>query len=270
MPWLFKAGLILAALYLIGALMLYFLQRRMMFSPDQVRVSPEAVNIPGLHEVPLKTPDGHALYSWHLPAKSGRPTLLFFHGNGGNVANREEKFRQLSAAGYGVFMLGYRGFGGSDGVPGERVLVQDSGLAYDYLTGLGLAPSQIVIYGESIGTSIAVQLAAKVNAAALILEAPMYSVLSIAEARYPYLPVRFFLNDKFETNRFISKVSAPLLVIHGSEDGVIPLASGRALFDEAPEPKRFEVLVGAGHNNIYDFPIVDVIVDFLKSHDIDS
>lgn len=263
MGWLIKIGLVTLALYIVGAALLYALQRRMMFSPDPTRVSPLALDLPA-REVELQSQGGHRLYSWHLAAKDRQPTILFFHGNGGNVANREIKFRLLNAAGFGVFMLGYRGFGGSEGQPSEVALVKDARLAYDHLLKQGLEPAQIVIYGESIGSSIAVQLAAQVPSAAVILEAPMYSVLSIAEGRYPYVPVRTFLKDKFQTNLYIREINSPLLVIHGTRDEVIPMASGRRLFDLAREPKIFHAIEGGGHNNLYEFPIVDLMVDFLS------
>ena len=268
MNWVVKILMVIFALYVVGALTLYFLQGRIMFAPDTNRVLPSAVNLPGLEEVVLQTKQGHKLYSWYLPAKNGQPTLLFFHGNGGNVANREEKFRQLGARGFGVLMLGYRGFGGSEGSPSEAAMVEDAQLAYEHLKGQGLTSKQIVIYGESIGSSVAVQLAAKVQSAAVILEAPMYSVLSIAQSRYPYVPVRAFLRDKFETNLFIKQIKSPLLIVHGSDDGVIPLSSGLALYDVAIEPKRFHVVDGAQHNNLYDFPIVQEIVRFLADYEI--
>ncbi|GJM03590.1 MAG: alpha/beta hydrolase [Rhodomicrobium sp.] len=251
-------------LYLVSALALFFLQRRLVFSPDTTRVQPVNFELPKVSEVKLRSFNGHTLYCWYGPAATGKPTLLFLHGNGGNVAYRAEKFKKLMAEGYGVYMLGYRGFGGSEGAPSEVGLVRDSQVAYEYLRDqYKLQSEEIVIYGESIGTSVAVQLAAKVKAAALVLEAPMYSVLSIAQARYPYVPVRPFLRDKFETNLYIKDVTAPLLVVHGDKDEVIPLASGQALYELAPEPKRFEVINGAGHNDIYDYAVVPVIDEFL-------
>lgn len=270
MAFITKLAVFGLLIYVIGALSLFFLQRRLVFSPDKARVLPVNFELDQVSEIRLLSAAGHSLYCWYGPAAAGKPTLLFFHGNGGNVAYREEKFRQLMAEGYGVFMLGYRGFGGSGGAPSETALVADAGVAYQYLQDrYKLRPDDIVIYGESIGTSVAVQLAAKVPSAALILEAPMFSVLSIAEARYPYVPVRPFLRDKFETNLYIKDVKAPLLVVHGDQDGVIPLSSGRALFELANEPKRFEVIEGAAHNDIYDFPVVPVIAGFLDELNVD-
>ena len=263
MQWIWKILLFIGVFYVGLALLLYFLQRKMVFSPDPTYVAPELVDVKGLVEVELRSTQGHRLVNWYVPALAGKPTLLFFHGNGGNVANREDKFRQLTAHGLGVFMLGYRGFGGSEGQPSETAFVEDAQVAYDYLIASGIEPENIVIYGESIGTSVAVQLAAKVKNAAVILEAPMYSVLSIAKDRHPYFPVGTFLRDKFETNKHINNINSPLFVVHGDADGIIPLASGQRLFAAADEPKRFYVVKGGEHNNLYEFPIVDEMVQFL-------
>lgn len=264
MNWMFKIALGIVLFYLIVAAVLFFTQRRMMFGPDRTRVLPSSVNVKNVSEVELITPEGHVLYCWYGTAAANKPTILFFHGNGGNVANREDKYRQLMEQGYGIFMLGYRGFGGSGGSPSEVAFVKDARLAYDHLTKKnGLDASDIVIYGESIGTSVAVQLAATVPSHAVVLEAPMFSVLSIAQGLYPYVPVGSFLRDKFETNLFIGKVTAPLLIVHGDEDRVIPISSGRALYELANEPKRFQVISGGGHNDLYSLPIVAVISEFL-------
>lgn len=262
--WLWKIVLALFALYIGIALALYFLQRKLVFSPDPTYVSPDEVELKGIEEIKLRTKDGFDLFCWYAKAQVGQPTLLFFHGNGGNVANREEKFRQLMAKGYGVFMLGYRGFGGSEGKPSEAAFVKDAFLAYDYLRDVaGINETDMVIYGESIGTSVATQLAARVEAQALVLEAPMSSVTAVAQARYPYLRVRPFLRDRFESDRHIDMVKMPLLIIHGRDDGVIPLEFGQALFNAAVEPKKMVVIDGAGHNNLYDFPLVSEMDGFL-------
>lgn len=270
MSLIFKALLLLGGFYLLFAGLIYLYQRKLTFSPDVRYVAVESVGILGLREVLFSSADGHKLFSWYLPAQPSKPTLLFFHGNGGNVANREEKFRQLSAAGYGVFMLGYRGFGGSEGSPSEAGFVKDAAIAYQYLLDSGLQAHDIVIYGESIGTSVAVQLAAKVDCAGVILEAPMYSVLEIGKSRYPQLPVERYLRDPFLTYQHIDKIRSPLLVLHGSADGVIPLTSGEKLFNAAPEPKQMHVIKGGGHNNLYEYEIVPLITKFLIDQQIEA
>lgn len=270
MSLIVKALLLLGLIYLVFAGLIYLYQRKLTFSPDPSYVPVDTVGIEGLREVEFSSADGHRLYSWYLPARSGKATMLYFHGNGGNVANREDKFRQLSAAGYGVFMLGYRGFGGSEGNPSEAGFVKDATIAYQYLSDAGLQPRDIVIYGESIGTSVAVQLAAKADCSAIILEAPMHSVLEIGKTRYPHLPVERYLRDPFLTYQHIDKIRSPLLVIHGSADGVIPLASGEKLFNAAPGPKQMHVIKGGGHNNLYEYEIVPLITRFLIDQGLEA
>ncbi|GAA6211386.1 alpha/beta hydrolase [Hyphomicrobiales bacterium 4NK60-0047b] len=268
--WLWKIVLALFSLYMGIALALFFLQRKLVFSPDPTYVSPDDIELKGINEVVLKSKDGLKLYSWYAKAAANKPTFLFFHGNGGNVANREEKFRQLMAQGYGVFMLGYRGFGGSEGKPSEEAFVKDAFVAYDYLRDVAkIDEGQIVIYGESIGSSVATQLAARVEAQALVLEAPMSSVTAVAQARYPYLRVRPFLRDRFESDRHIANIAMPLLVIHGDDDQVIPLEFGKDLFSAAVQPKEMKVIPGAGHNDLYEHPLVEEVVRFLSSLDVE-
>lgn len=264
--WVWKLVLLMFALYAGVALALFFLQRKLVFVPDPVRVLPAEVGLAGVREIKLTTADkGLALYCWYGAAMAGKPTLLFFHGNGGNVSGRQDKFRQLMAEGYGVFMLGYRGYGGSEGKPSEAAFVKDAGLAYEHVKNeLGIAASDIVIYGESIGTSVATQLAAKVEARALVLEAPMSSVTAVAQERYPYLRVRPFLRDRFESDRHIASVKMPLLVVHGDLDRVIPIKFGKALYDAALEPKEMQVIKGGGHNDLYEFDIVKRVDGFLQ------
>lgn len=253
-------------LYVLVAVFFYLIQRKLMFVPDVTRVLPEEIGLTNVEEIPFRSKDGDLLLCWYGKAQEGKPTLLFFHGNGANIANREEKFRQLMDRGWGVFMLGYRGYGGSEGEPSEKGFVSDARLAYDYLLRTGLSGQDIVIYGESIGSSVAVQLAATVTARALILEAPMSSVTAIAQARYPFFKVRPFLRDRFESDRHIHNITMPLLIIHGDQDPVIPLQFGRALYDLAPRVKFFHTVKGGNHNNLYEFPIVDEMMRFLDAH----
>lgn len=266
--WVWKLVLLMFALYAGIALALFFLQRKLVFVPDPQHILPAEVDLTDVREVKLTTENGLSLFCWYGAAKAGKPTLLFFHGNGGNVAGRQDKFHQLMAEGYGVFMLGYRGYGGSEGKPSEAAFVKDAGLAYDFaLNKLGLQADNIVIYGESIGTSVATQLAARVKARALVLEAPMSSVTAVAQERYPYVRVRPFLRDRFESDKHIAFIQMPLLVVHGGDDRVIPLKFGQALFDAAVEPKEMQVIKGGGHNDLYDFDIVKRVDGFLQSLD---
>jgi len=212
-------------------------------------VAPSNFALTGVEERVLAAPDGTRLIAWYARARPGRPTLLYFHGNAGNLANRSERVRKYTVRGIGVFMLSYRGYSGSTGRPSERANVADAKLAYEALRKEGVAPEDIILYGESLGSGIAVQLAAEKPVGGLILDAPYTSIVDVAASAYPFLPVRGFMFDRYETMRYLADVHAPLLVIHGEDDEIIPVAMGRAVYAAANGPKELITFPGAGHSD---------------------
>ncbi|NOX50332.1 MAG: alpha/beta hydrolase [Gammaproteobacteria bacterium] len=255
----------LVAGYAFLTLAVYLLQRDLVFAPSLQRVLPHDVGLFGVEEVTLITSDQQRLFSWYGRAKPSQPTILFFHGNGGGVSSRRGKIRQLMDKGYGVFVVGYPGYGGSEGNPSEDSFIDAAKMSFSYLLDAGIEASEIVIYGASLGSAVAVQLAAKHVARALVLEAPMSSIREIAQSQYPFLPVKLLLKDPFLTVDFIGRVHFPLLIVHGTADAVIPISSGQKLFELANEPKVFHAVKDAGHNNLYDFHLVDILHTFLES-----
>lgn len=255
--------LLMAAGYALLVWGIYAKQRDLLYLPYEERLSPVDAGLPLVREHELVISDDRTLYSWFGGAQPGKPTLLYLHGNGGSVGTRAEPMRQLTEAGFGVYLLGYPGYGGSDGSPSEVSLMEAANAAYDYLRQRGIPPDRIVIYGESLGSAVGVQLAAKRDAKALILLAPMYSVLERAEATYPFLPVRRLLQDTWLSSEYIEQIDMPLMVIHGTADQLIPMESGFRLFDKAAEPKEFNGIKDAGHNNLYSYDIVPIIQRFL-------
>lgn len=254
------SALVLYAIMLAGA---YYLQRMLMYFPARERIAPAAAGLAGVEEKVIETPDGARVIAWYGKARPGRPTLLYFHGNGGSLVTRAERFGKYLARGYGVLMMTYRGYGGSTGQPSERANVADAKLAYEMLRGLGVDPAEIVIYGESIGSGVAVQVAAEKPIAGLILDAPYTSVVELAAAAYPFLPVRLFLTDRYETMRFIGRLTAPLLVVHGELDNVIPVAMGRAVHAAARGPKEMVTFPRAGHSDHHLHGSYEAILDWL-------
>jgi hypothetical protein len=236
-----------------------------MYFPTLERVGPEEVGLHDVDEVTLQTNSNVNLTSWYGRAKIGRPTVLFFHGNGGAVNHRAHRFRELMSEGYGIFVLGYPGYGGNNGHPSELSFREGSTLAYEYLRNSGVSADDIVIYGESIGSGVAVQLAASVKARGLILEAPMSSTIDVAREHYPYLLVSFLLKDTFQSIDYIEHIDMPLLVMHGNSDQIIPIRVGRKLFENAKDPKTFIELKGAGHNNLQLYSINEFARDFIES-----
>jgi fermentation-respiration switch protein FrsA (DUF1100 family) len=230
---------------------MYVFQRDLQYFPTRRDPAPEAMGLTGVERVTLATPDGESLVLWFSPAAEGRPTILFLHGNGGEVADRADRFAFYQARGYGVAFLSWRGYGGSTGSPSETGLLTDAKAAYDHLRGKGVAAESIVLVGESLGTGPAVQLAAANPVGAMVLEAPYSAAVDIARAAYPWLPVGLLMKDQFRSRDHIAAVRAPLLVLHGEEDRVIPPGFGRRLFDAARDPKTFLSLGPVGHEALF-------------------
>ncbi len=244
-----KLTLVLVSAYAVIAVAAFIAQRRLMYFPDRTRASPASFALTGVEERMLRTPDGETLIAWFGRAPPGRPTLLYFHGNAGNLANRSERVRKYQARGLGVFILSYRGYSGSTGRPSEQANVADAKLAYEALIAEGVAPDDIIVYGESLGSGVAVQLAAEKPVGGLVLDAPYTSIVDVAAAAYPFFPVRWFLFDRYESLRYLPRIDAPLLVIHGEDDEVIPVAMGRAVYAAADGPKEIVTFPGAGHSD---------------------
>ncbi|WP_119388885.1 alpha/beta hydrolase [Taklimakanibacter lacteus] len=250
--WLLRAVCVLAlASYLLAAGYMYVTQRDHQYFPDHQGLSASAVGLAGVADLKLATSDGETLQAWYAKAPPERPTILFLHGNGGEIAGRGERFAAYQAGGFGVFFLSYRGYGASSGNISEAGLVRDALAAYDWLTAQGIKPAEIMLVGESLGGGVAVQLAAEKPVAALALEATFASAASVAGQRYWWLPVRLLMKDKFDSLDYIGKVHAPLLITHGDQDGAIPLSEGEKLFALANEPKQLTVVPGGTHSTIF-------------------
>jgi uncharacterized protein len=247
------AKLAVFALCAYAAILLaaYLGQRRLMYFPDRAYTRPAEAGLPDVEERVLKTPDGARVITWYGKAQPGKPTLLYFHGNAGSLAVRAERIRRFMNEGWGVCMMSYRGYSGSKGSPTETANMADARLAYGALVQDGLDPASIILYGESLGTGIAVRLATERPAGGLILDAPYTSILEVAAQAYPFLPVGTFLKDRYESRNYIAQVHMPLLILHGERDPVIPVAMGRELLRLANEPKKLVTFPFAGHSNIY-------------------
>lgn len=251
--------------------LLYTQQRHLLFLPDRSRPAVEEVGVPDLRAVEIATADGLRLLAWHRPAPVGQPTLLYFHGNGGHIGYRADRARVFAAAGLGVMFPEYRGYGGNPGSPSEEGFHADAVGAVEFLGAAGVVPARLVLYGESLGTAVAVRLAAELAArgtpvAALILEAPFTSIADVAQHHYFYVPARALVKDVFDAASRIATVKAPVLVIHGEADTIVPVSFGRALLAAAVEPKRGWFPAGADHATIFDGDAIRVIEGFLRDH----
>ena len=264
MPFILKASLLgLGGLYVLFALAIYAVQRDFIYHPDPQRVSPQSAGLEGVEERVLETPDGERVIAWYGRAKPNQPTLLYFHGNGGSLVTRAQRIRRYLAQGRGLFMMSYRGYSGSTGSPSERANVADAKLAYDVLVKEGVMPADIIVYGESIGSGVAVQVAAAFPVGGLILDAPYTSLVDLAAADFFFLPVSLLMRDRYDTISNIAAVYVPVLIVHGEDDHVIPVAMGRAVFAAAPGPKEIATIPNAGHADHYLYGSYDKIGDWI-------
>jgi uncharacterized protein len=254
----------LAVAYVVLVIAIAFGQRSVMYLPHTQKIAPEAAGLVGVRESGLVTPDGERLVVWRAAAKPGQPTIVYFHGNGEPLAARARRIASFQAAGYGVHIHAYRGFSGSTGRPSEAAIIADARLAYDTVRAEGVRAADIVLYGESLGTGVATQIAVSRPAAGLILEAPFTSLPAAWKQFVPFLPVDWLLIDRYESDRLIGSLTMPLLIIHGAQDRLVGAGLGRALFALAPEPKTIAILPGAHHNNVYGHGAMEHVRQFIE------
>jgi fermentation-respiration switch protein FrsA (DUF1100 family) len=255
--------LIAAAFGYAGVLVLmYVFQRSLTYFPDRKRTAPAQAVLPQAQEITFASTDGERLIAWAVAPREGKPVVLYFHGNGGALKLRVARFRKLIADGNGLLALSYRGYGGSTGVPSEAGLIRDAHAAYEEASARWPA-RKLVLWGESLGTAVAVALAAERHVDGVILDAPFTSAADVGAAAYPFAPVRWLMRDQFHSDRRIARVRAPMLVLHGECDRIVPIAYGERLFALAHEPKRFARFASAGHIDLDDYGAIDVAKAFL-------
>ena len=251
--------------YGCGLLALFLAQRSFLYPvPTTARTAPRDAGFPEAEEHVLTTADGENVIVWHVPAKSGHPVILYFHGNGDYLAGFFGRFRDLIADGTGVVALSYRGYAGSTGQPSERGLLGDAAAAYAF-TAARYRADKIVVWGFSLGTGVAVSLAAEQPVGRLILEAPYTSIADVAASVFWFVPVRLVMRDQFRSDQRIARVKVPLLVMHGGQDATIPIHFGEGLFVLAHEPKQFVRFPKGGHNDLDNFGAVEVARRFINA-----
>jgi fermentation-respiration switch protein FrsA (DUF1100 family) len=264
----FLALLMAAALCAIG--MIWLFQRKLIYIPMVQRVPSAESVLAGAREVTFDTEDGLTLRGWFVPAVSEPAgALLVFNGNAGNRSFRAPLAEALSQRGYAVMLFDYRGYGGNPGRPSERGLLADGRAARAWLESeMGLDQDRIAFFGESLGAAVALALAVERPPAALVLRSPFSSLVAIGRLHYPFLPVNLLLSDRYPSIDLIAGLEAPLLIIAGESDRIVPIEQSRELYEAAPRGrKRFVPLPGAGHND-YELlagrRLIDETVQFLN------
>jgi fermentation-respiration switch protein FrsA (DUF1100 family) len=238
--------------YVAFLLFVFFTQSSLLYFPNVpsrgLTATPDLVGLP-YDEAEIVTDDGVRLHGWFVPAPAARATLLFFHGNAGNISHRLDSLRIFRELSLTVLIVDYRGYGRSEGTPSENGTYRDAEAAWRYLTEeRGVAPAEIIYFGRSLGAAVAAHLATRHTPRALIMESAFTSVPDLAADVYPLLPARWLSRFHYNAKEYLGSVACPVLIIHGREDEIIPFKHGQALFAAAAQPKQFLEIQG-GHND---------------------
>ena len=273
------AGKMSSALYTIlivyGVIvtLIFLFQRSLIYFPSSHRPEPAAYDVSEMVVQELETSDGLELLAWYrAPQKSDAPLIVYFHGNAGHIGYRGLKIRPYLDAGYGVLLPSWRGYSGNAGVPSEEGLYADGRAALAFLVEQGIASEHWVLYGESIGSGVAVELARaqaqkESPVGAVVLESPFTSLEDMAAFHYPWVPMRWLMRDHYDSLSKIAAIGAPLLILHGERDRIVPPSFVSRLAeaaDKSLEPSKIHVIAGAGHNDLYDFAAPKMVIEFLS------
>jgi fermentation-respiration switch protein FrsA (DUF1100 family) len=256
---------VVLAAYLGTVAVVFLFQRALIYHPAIDIETPAAMGVPEMAAVRLRTEDGLDLVAWYAPPRrDDGPVLAYFHGNAGTIAQRAFKARLYIDAGYGLLLIEYRGYGGNPGRPSETGLYADARAGLGWLAAKDIPAERIILYGESLGSGVAVQMAVETpGAAAVVLEAPFTSIPDVGAGIYPLMPVHLLTRDRFENLTKIARIGSPLLVIHGRRDRVVPFRLGERLYQAAPQPKGAVFLPQADHVDLYEWGAGASIVEFL-------
>jgi len=267
MPWTLL--FILAVAYAGLCLLMYLLQERFVYFPTRpLHATPADIGLE-YEEVSLSAADGTALHGWFVPGRRHSPTLLFFHGNAGNISHRLESLAIFHRLGLNTLVFDYRGYGRSAGSPSEEGTYRDAEAAWRHLTETRrIPPERVVLFGRSLGGAVAAWLAPRAGAGALILESTFTSIPELGAKLYPFLPVRLLARLRYDTLARLPHAGCPVLIVHSRDDEIVPFEHARRLLEAAPEPKRLLELRG-GHNDgflVSGERYVEGLAAFLDTH----
>ena len=262
-------ALTLAGLYLLIGLFLFLFQSRLIYFPRREMGKTPADAGLTFEDLAIRTSDGLTLNGWFVPSDDTAATILYFHGNAGNISNRLETIRQFHGMGFNTLIIDYRGYGRSEGSPDEEGTYRDAEAAWSYLVGTrGLAPGSIIILGRSLGGAVAAYLGTQVHPRAVILESTFTSIPDRGAELYPYFPTRLLARIEYNSLDRMQSLNSPVLIVHSTEDEIVPFSHGQKLFEAAREPKEF-LRISGGHND-GNFSFRDVyergILTFLSQH----
>ncbi len=253
----------LLILYIILVVFIFFYQRKLLYHPSENNYLDETNLNHKIERVYIQS--DNELVAWHYINDKKFKTILFFHGNAGRLDNRIYKLNELSRLDINYLIVAYRGFSGNKGKPNETGLYMDSVAAKNWLNNIGVKDESIILYGESLGTAVAVNLASKNKFAGIILESPFTSMVKLAKKYYPYLPVKILLRDKYESEDKLKKINAPILIMHGKKDTIVPFEMGKKIYDKSKQPKYKYFNEKDDHMMDYNTKLVQSIIQFIES-----
>jgi len=257
--------LILVSIYFFILISTYIFQRSLLYHPKENNYFGDTLTVE-IEKVKINTQDGIELLSWyHNKNLNSYKTILFLHGNAGSLENRIHKINHFKKMNVNFLLISWRGFSGNKGKPTEKGLYEDAKSAVAWLKSKGVNENNIIIYGESLGTGVATEIAQNKNFAGIILESPFTSMVDAGKNKYPYLPVRLLLKDKYESNRKIKNIKSPILIMHGKVDNLVPFDMGKKMYELANEPKYYYFSEYDDHMMEYNEKLLQVLKDFISS-----
>ena len=231
-----KSFFLLILIYFGITVVVYFFQRKLLYHPFSPQITGNGL-IHSFETINFKTSDNLALKGWFHLKNFNKKTILFLHGNAGNLDNRIDKLNSLGSMDINFLIISWRGYSGNPGNPSEAGLYKDALSGIEWLNKKGISNDQIILYGEALGTAITTEIAQNKNFAGIILEAPFTSMVDMGQKIYPIFPVRFLLKDKYESKNKIKNIKSPILVLHGRKDKIVPFYMGEKIFEIANNPK---------------------------------
>jgi len=257
--------LILASIYFFILISTYIFQRNLLYHPKENNYFGDPLTVE-IEKVKVNTQDRIELLSWyHNKNLNNYKTILFLHGNAGSLENRIHKINHFKDMNVNFLLISWRGFSGNKGKPTEKGLYEDAKSAVAWLKSKGVNENNIIIYGESLGTGVATEIAQNKNFAGIILESPFTSMIDAGKNKYPYLPVRLLLKDKYESNKKIKNIKSPILIMHGKVDTLVPFDMGKKMYELANEPKYYYFSEYDDHMMEYNEKLLKVLKDFISS-----
>ena len=252
--------------YIVVIIFVYFYQRNLLYHPSENNYQNDTIQF-NHQEIFIKVNDEIKLKSWIINKDlKNFKTLVFFHGNAGDLSNRIYKLNELDKLNINILLISWRGFSGNEGYPTEKNLYEDAEAAIKWLNKKKVSNSQIILYGESLGTGVAVELASKNNFNSIILESPFTSIENSAKIYYPYLPVSFLLKDRYDSISKIKKINSPILIMHGRKDDIVPFFMGKKLFEKANSPKDSYFTDIDDHMMEFNSQLLNKIKDFITKY----